>query len=893
MASGRVFRFRGRPSETDIESGVGTAARRALAVKSLEESGNGWFWATNAQGLLTFISRQTAEMFDVPMDRLLGQPFAQLFAAPGDEVAARDRLPFVLNRQANFDRLTLLTKSGDSQRWWDVSGRISYDSSGAFDGYFGFCIDVTDQLKSSRSASEAALFDALTGLPNRLNMAQYMADNIGGTRRCAVMLIDLDRFKGVNDTLGHPGGDALLKQVAERLTKIVGDKQKIFRLGGDEFELVLPRSDDEQKLGALAAEIIASLSQPYSINGIRCVIGASVGISLSPRDGRTGDELTQRADLALYAAKSGGRGCYRFFSEDFLQVAEERRLLEEDLRDALVRNELSMSYQPLVCAISERVTGVEALIRWTHPKRGPISPEKFVPIAEEANLMDALGEWIIRKSCEDAAGWPTDIRVAINVSPVQFANEALPGIITSALANSGLPPHRLELELTEGIFLTNSIETEAMFKRLKAIGVRLALDDFGTGYSSLGYLRTAPFDKIKIDQSFVRGATEAGSRNAAIIAAIVALAGALNMETTAEGIETLDQLELVRSLGVSHIQGYVYSKPLGNDGLKESLSSGDWTIRPKGPAKHRSERRTIYRKAGAIIGSYYHSVTVRNISETGAYIEGLIDVPTGTQVIMDFGDGRMEMAVVRRVSDRGYGVEFGSPLVTPPDGALTTRKIVSPYVLATHGLAGAAQAGKSKSLHFNGPPTTETIAALLGLTIPSEAPSNHGSTASISDLSGGVRALIAAVSPLQNLSLTKPGYDGGRHLKGDEWDRLKAAVENSPNPQLKYIVALVVLTGASFRELLAAKWSDIDLPQRFWTIAPTESGEGRTVKLSDAALEIVNDLPRPAGCDHLIINPRTKKPFHSVFGSWDAARRKAGLADVSIHDLRRSMKSRW
>jgi EAL domain-containing protein (putative c-di-GMP-specific phosphodiesterase class I) len=525
--------------------------------------------------------------------------------------------------------------------------------------------------------------------------------------------------------------------------------------------------------------------------------------------------------------------------------------------------------------------------------RGPISPEKFVPIAEEANLIDALGEWIIRKSCEDAANWPMDIRVAVNVSPIQFANEALPGIIASALANSGLPPHRLELELTEGIFLTNSSETEAMFKRLKAIGVRLVLDDFGTGYSSLGYLRTAPFDKIKIDQSFVRGATETGSRNAAIIAAIVALAGALNMETTAEGIETLDQLDLIRGLGVSHIQGYVYSKPLDDEALKDALSSGDWTIRPKGPAKHRSERRTIYRKAGAIIGSYYHSVTVRNISETGAYIEGLIDVPTGTQIIMDFGEGRMEMAVVRRVSDRGYGVEFGAPLTNQADGTVSTRKVVSPYMLATHGLAGAAQAGKSKSLRFSGPATTENIAALLGLTIPSEAPSPQGSTASISDLSDSVRSLIAAVSPLQNLSLTKQGYDGGRHLKDEEWDRLKTAVENSPNSQLKHIVALVVLTGASFRELLAAKWADVDMVQRSWTIAPGESAEGRTVKLSDAALEIIGSLARSTKCDHLIVNPRTKKPFRSVFGSWDAARRKAGLADVSIHDLRRSVKSRW
>lgn len=516
-----------------------------------------------------------------------------------------------------------------------------------------------------------------------------------------------------------------------------------------------------------------------------------------------------------------------------------------------------------------------------------------MPIAEEANLIDALGEWIIRKSCEDAANWPADIRVAVNVSPSQFANDALPAIVMSALANAGLPPGRLELELTEGIFLANSGETDEMFKRLKAIGVRLALDDFGTGYSSLGYLRTAPFDKIKIDQSFVRGATQTGSRNGAIIAAIVALAGALNMETTAEGIETLDQLDLVRSLGVSHIQGYVYSKPLNDEGLSNCLSSGDWTIRPEGPAKNRSDRRTIYRKAGAIIGSYYHSVTVRNISETGAYVEGLVDIPTGTQVILDFGDGRMEFAIVRRVSDRGYGVEFGFPLIKLPEGGLTTHNVVSSSMLAQRGLVGAAQAGESKSLEFDGPTTTEGVARLLGLRIPSEAPSTAGSIASVSDLSEGVRALVAAASPLQNLSLTKPGYGGGRQLKTEEWDRLKAAVESSPNPQLKYIIALVVLTGVSFRELLEAKWSDIDLSQHSWTITSHESGETRSIKISNAAVEIIDALPRTPGSDHLIINPRTKRPFHSVFGSWDAARKRAALADLSIHDLRRSMRANW
>jgi diguanylate cyclase (GGDEF)-like protein len=606
------------PKNADSQTGGRSAsASDALSLlRNFEESCRGWFWSTDDAGQLTYVSPSVSHLLsDLPQD-FIGTAFANLFVPPHDAAPARDRLPFVLGKRSSFEKLVLQSANPATPKWWEISGRAQLDSANNFKGFLGYAVDVTEQLQSSESASQLAMFDPLTSLPNRLNMSRFLESSLLALNRpggsCAVILIDLDRFKQVNDSLGHAAGDALLKIVSDRLLGIIGAHEKIFRLGGDEFQIVLPGCEDRGTLGEIANKIIASLSQPYSVEGSRCVIGASIGVAIGPFDGRTGEDLMRNADLALYAAKGGGRGCFRFFSSSLLEVAEDRRVLEVDLRDALANDQLSLFYQPVVSTATSSVTGVEALVRWQHPKRGFISPAVFIPIAEEANLINHLGEWILRKACNDAANWPAEIRVAVNVSPIQFANEALPAIVMSALAHSGLPPSRLELELTEGVFLSESTETDTMFSNLKDIGVRLALDDFGTGYSSLGYLKTAPFDKIKIDQSFVRGATLPGSRNGAIIAAIVALAGALDMETTAEGIESLDQLDLIRGLGVSHIQGYVYSKPIPEAELCEKLAQGAWSLKPMGPAKQRSDRRSLYRKAGAIVGNFYHAVIIRN-----------------------------------------------------------------------------------------------------------------------------------------------------------------------------------------------------------------------------------------------------------------------------------------
>jgi EAL domain-containing protein (putative c-di-GMP-specific phosphodiesterase class I) len=309
----------------------------------------------------------------------------------------------------------------------------------------------------------------------------------------------------------------------------------------------------------------------------------------------------------------------------------------------------------------------------------------FIPIAEEADLIGTLGIWALQRACAEAVQWPGQMKVAVNVSPIQFAAGSFPKMVENALATSGLPPARLELEITEGVFLQDSTDTDHIFTALKKIGVRLALDDFGTGYSSLGYLKNAPFDKIKIDQSFVRGATEPGSRNSAIMAAIVALAEALNMETTAEGIETLDQLSLIRDLRVSHVQGYVYSQPVDNDTLVGNCSVGDWIIEPTGPAVQRSDRYSMFRKIAAIHDNHCYDIVLRSLSASGALIEGIYDVPAGTKFVLDFGDGQLAVSTVVRSNASQQGVEFEERLVNDGNGGLCTNRRVSPYMIAAAG----------------------------------------------------------------------------------------------------------------------------------------------------------------------------------------------------------------
>ena len=634
-------------------------------LHDFEQTGQGWFWETDRRGTLVYVSPPICQLLERKRARLIGRPLSELFQVDPLEQENERTLAFHLSARSAFADLVMRAATPGEERWWSVNGRPLYDTFGNFVGFRGSGNDLTEKRRSAENASRLAHYDSLTGLANRLQMAQTLEKILAAPnlehRNCAVLLLDLDRFKHVNDTMGHPAGDYLLTQVATRLERTIADKGRVGRLGGDEFQVVLPGRHRPDELAQLANRVIHSLSEPYSIDGQRVMIGASIGVALSPADGVTSEALIRNADLALYAAKDGGRGRHHFYAPDLHSDAEERRQLEQDLRDAISQGGFEVYYQPVVHTSTERITGFEALLRWTHPTLGPLSPAKFIPIAEDSGLITQIGEWVLRQACHHLAQLPETVRVAVNVSPLQFANPALPAVITHALAAAQVNPSRLELEITESVFLNDDEGTDAMFAALKRVGVRLSLDDFGTGYSSLGYLKKAPFDKIKIDQSFVRGATIAGSRNGAIIASIVSLAEALGMETTAEGVETLDELDLVRMLGCSHVQGYIYAKPMSFAEACAKLQTGLTAI-AIGPRAARASRHTMLRKVVLDhSGQHYHG-TIRNISATGAMVEGLWNVPPGTIFRINLTEGQAVTATARWCQEDRIGIEFSAPL---------------------------------------------------------------------------------------------------------------------------------------------------------------------------------------------------------------------------------------
>jgi diguanylate cyclase (GGDEF)-like protein len=424
--------------------------------------------------------------------------------------------------------------------------------------------DITEWQAAQEQISHMARHDALTNLPNRVLFREQLEKALRLAKRSdqlAVLCLDLDHFKDINDSLGHPVGDALLKEVAGRLGQCITENDTVARLGGDEFAIVQFCNDcDPSAVALLASHLVEQVSAPYEIAGHQLVIGVSIGISLAPEDGKNPDELLKKADLALYRAKEDGRGTYRFFETGMDARAQARRLLELDLRAALRREEFEVYYQPIRDVAKDVVVAFEALARWNHSLRGMISPVSFIPLAEETGLIVPIGEWVLRRACMDAARWPQDVCVAVNLSPVQFKNVNLVSSVKEALKASGLPAHRLELEITESVLLQNSEATLSVLHELRGFGVRISLDDFGTGYSSLSYLRSFPFDKIKIDRSFV---SELATRedSMAIVRAVTGLGKSLGIVTTAEGVETDAQFDLLRQEGCTQAQGYLFSPP--------------------------------------------------------------------------------------------------------------------------------------------------------------------------------------------------------------------------------------------------------------------------------------------------------------------------------------------
>lgn len=421
--------------------------------------------------------------------------------------------------------------------------------------------DITELQQVQARVAHMALHDELTGLPNRTLLRERMEQTEPMLRRgrnVAVLCLDLDRFKNVNDTIGHPMGDKLLQAAADRLRECVRETDTIARLGGDEFAILQISDQQPQASTALATRICDVLSKPFNLENHQVVVGASVGIAVAPADGSDPDQLLKNADMALYRAKNDGRGVFRFFEPEMDACMQARRHLELDLRKALADGEFALHYQPLVALHSDEITGFEALLRWNHTERGNVCPVDFIPIAEEIGLIIPLGEWVLRQACMDAAAWPAHVKVAVNISAAQFRSENLVPTVFSALAKSGIAAHRLELEITENALLQNNAATLKVLHALRDMGVRIAMDDFGTGYSSLSYLRSFPFDKIKIDRSFIKDLSERGDADV-IVAAVADLSRNLGMVTTAEGVETEEQRAQVLAAGYTEMQGFLFS----------------------------------------------------------------------------------------------------------------------------------------------------------------------------------------------------------------------------------------------------------------------------------------------------------------------------------------------
>lgn len=451
----------------------------------------------------------------------------------------------------------------------DIDGKPRY--------LLGISEDVTEKLRAEERSRHLALHDVLTDLPNRLKFqdildAEMNSDPSSGND-FVLMLLDLDRFKAVNDSFGHHAGDDLLRQAANRMRLNTGDGDIIARLGGDEFGVIHRGDISETSAARLASQLISALSEPFNVDGDIVSIGCSVGLARKSTHGTSADALMKRADLALYAAKATGKGDYAWFELAMEESADRQRILRDELSVALEKDQLHLEYQPIVCTRTSRIVCFEALLRWRHPERGLIPPVEFIPVAESSGLIEPIGRWVLQKACTEAATWPGDLRVAVNLSPRQFTGFSLVSDVIHALDVSHLSPARLELEITESIFLNDSSENLRLLTQMKALGIRIALDDFGTGYSSLAYLRRFPFDKLKIDRSFITDMTTT-PENLAIVRAVIGLGKSFNAVVTAEGVETEAELACLAREGCDQAQGYLLGRPMTSDKVHSLLSNG-------------------------------------------------------------------------------------------------------------------------------------------------------------------------------------------------------------------------------------------------------------------------------------------------------------------------------
>lgn len=539
----------------------------SLLLKDFSENAKDWLWEMNATGQIIRGNEEFFQSLNVSFTSIA--PGDYQANATGDDfqvinMRSLDNLRKFYNEAVSFSDIIISSSGTNGSKWVNLSGKPLYNENKDFIGFRGVAADITEKKHTEERIAYLAHNDALTGLVNRANFSIAMQEKLedkNNNKQWSIFYLDLDGFKAVNDTYGHAMGDKLLGEVAKTLKKIVSDRDIVARLGGDEFAILCNSAGTVQSVSTLAESILSALCKSFVIEDINLDIGVSIGITLRNRDGSDAHTLMNNADLALYRAKAEGRGTFRLYEHQMDEIVKERRNLEIDLKNALKNGELSLAYQPLIASREARTVSFEALARWTHPQRGQVSPADFIPIAESMGIIGEIGDWVLHEACAEAANWPEHISVAVNLSPHQFQSNQIVKTVTDALARSGLHPSKLELEITEGLFMENTEEVMYSLRELKGMGISISLDDFGTGYSSLSYLLKFPFDKLKIDRSLIISLdTDPNAKN--VLEAITKLASVMNLTVTAEGIETLDQVRVMLSMHCTHFQGFLFGQPL-------------------------------------------------------------------------------------------------------------------------------------------------------------------------------------------------------------------------------------------------------------------------------------------------------------------------------------------
>ena len=539
-----------------------------LLLHEYEENASDWLWEIDLKGRLQNPSARFCQVSGLTSEQAHRLPLVQFLKQHTSDPVSINECEKSMDLQRPFRILELPLTIDEQVKWWRLTGKPNYDHTGRHVGYIGIGSDITSEKISKTEINKLALSDPLTGLMNRTKFNKQMDSVVSKLERYgtafSVMFLDLDNFKIINDTRGHLVGDKLLKKVAKRISETVRETDSVARLGGDEFAIIMRDNCAAGAAARLASKLLEKVSRPYMIDGERHKVGISIGIALAPQNGTQPTQLLRNADLALYRSKADGRGVFRFFESQMDSDQREKRMLEGELREAIDENQFELYFQPLVSPHDGRPTGMEALIRWNHPIRGTVSPAEFIPIAEQSSLIQEIGNWTLQEACRIASHWPEEVGIAVNLSAQHFIGTDIVDHTKKALQISGLDAARLELEITESLLINNAEEVLKVLRALKKLGVSIALDDFGTGYSSLSYILKYPFDKIKIDRSFVETSHEDDAAKA-ILHMIGTLGQSLNIKITAEGVETAEQAEFLKSINCDQYQGYYFSKPLQRD----------------------------------------------------------------------------------------------------------------------------------------------------------------------------------------------------------------------------------------------------------------------------------------------------------------------------------------